>query len=66
MEEKAKETNHLTAKQAGEIASKSGSEKLVLVHISSRYSKEPKKILDDARSVFENTKIVNDFDTLEL
>jgi ribonuclease Z len=66
IENKAKENKHLTARQAGEIAKKSKSKKLVLTHISQRYDKNLKKILDDAKKVFKNTILVNDFDVVEV
>ncbi len=66
LEEKAREHKHLTAKQAAEIAKKSKSKKLVLTHISQRYQKEPKKILDDAKKIFKNSFIVKDLDMLEI
>lgn len=66
LEDKAREHLHLTARQAGEIAKKSKSKKLVLTHISQRYDKEPKKILDDAKKVFKDVKIAEDFDEVEV
>jgi len=66
IENKAKENKHLTAKQAGEIAKKSKSKKLVLTHISQRYDKNLKEILDDARKVFKNSILVKDFDVVEI
>tara|TARA_Y100000034_G_scaffold32552_1_gene39899 strand:- start:242 stop:847 length:606 start_codon:yes stop_codon:yes gene_type:complete len=65
IEKKAKENKHLTAKQAGEIAKKSKSKKLVLTHVSQRYDKNLKEILDDAKKVFKNTILVNDFDVVK-
>lgn len=67
IKERAKEYFHLTAKQAGEIAKKSNSKKLLLAHISGRYEKDNfKKILDEAKTVFKNTQVVKDLDVLEL
>ncbi len=66
LEEKARKHNHLTAKQAAEIAKKSKSKKLVLTHISQRYEKEPKKILDDAKKIFKNSSIAKDLDVVEI
>jgi phosphoribosyl 1,2-cyclic phosphodiesterase len=39
---------------------------LVLTHISQRYEAKPKIILDEAKVVFPNTKIVKDLDKIEL
>jgi ribonuclease Z len=66
LEEKARKHNHLTAKQAAEIAKKSKSKKLVLTHISQRYEKEPSKILNDAKKIFKNSFVVKDLDVIEV
>src|SRR3989339_172106 len=66
LEEHAKEHQHLTAKQAGEIAKKSKSKKLILTHISQRYENKLKELLDDAKKEFENTTIAKDLDTIEI
>ena len=66
LEDKAREHKHLTAEQAGEIAKKSNSKKLILTHISQRYDKNTKKILDDAKKNFKNSFLVNDFDVIEI
>jgi len=66
LEKQAKERFHFTAKQAGEIANKSKSKKLVLVHISQRYEKNLKKILNEAKRNFKNTSIVDDLDEIEV
>ena len=62
MKDMAKEHLHLTAKQAGEIAKKSKSKKLILTHISQRYEKDLKKLLAEAKKVFKNSSIAEDFD----
>ncbi len=64
--DKAREHLHLTSNQAGEIAKKSKSKKLVLTHISQRYEKETKKILDDAKKHFKNSVLASDFDVIEV
>jgi len=66
LQDLAKEYGHLTAKQAGEIAKKSKSKELILTHISSRYDKNPKIVLDDAKKVFKNSKMVQDLDRFEI
>jgi ribonuclease Z len=66
LKDKAKEHLHLTSKQAGEIAKKSKSKKLILTHISQRYEKNPKKILNEAKKVFKNSHLVNDLDEVEI
>ncbi|MBU2053088.1 MAG: ribonuclease Z [Nanoarchaeota archaeon] len=62
----AKEHLHLTAKQAGEIAKKSKSKKLVLTHISQRYEKDLKGLLAEVKMVFKNSSIAEDFDSISL
>ncbi|MCK4647674.1 ribonuclease Z [Candidatus Pacearchaeota archaeon] len=66
LEEKAKAHKHLTAKQSAEIAKKAKAKKLVLTHISQRYGKEQKKILNDAKKVFKNSFVVKDLDKIEV
>lgn len=66
LEDRAEEYNHLTSKKTAEIAKKSNSKKLVLTHISQRYNKNPKKILDSAKKIFKNSRLVNDLDEIEV
>ncbi len=65
-EEKAKEYEHLTAKDAATIAKKSKSQFLILTHISSRYEHNLKVIENEAKKVFKNTKVAKDLDSIEL
>jgi ribonuclease Z len=58
--EKAELYKHLTAEQAGLVASQSNSKKLILTHISPRY-KDVSVILNDAKQVFNNTDVAFDF-----
>ncbi len=66
LKEQAKEHLHLTSKQAGEIAKKSKSKKLILTHLSQRYEKNPKKILNETKKIFKNTFLVKDLDVVEV
>ena len=66
LEDKAREFKHLTSKQSAEIAKKSKSKKLILTHISQRYDRDKKKILDEAKKVFKNTFLVKDLDVMIL
>ncbi|MFM1931369.1 MAG: hypothetical protein RL226_672 [Bacteroidota bacterium] len=59
MEKRAKETFHTTAKQAGEIALRAGVKRLVVGHFSSRYN-DDSVILEEAKSVFEQTACANE------
>lgn len=64
--ELAKERFHLTAKDAAEIAKKAKVKKLILTHISQRYEHNLKIILDEAKKVFKNVSLANDFDVVEM
>ncbi len=66
LEEKAGDYKHLTANHAAEIAKKSKSKGLVLTHISQRYNKNPKKILDAAKKLFKNSILAKDLDVIEV
>ncbi len=56
----AKEKMHLTAHEAAEIAKNNNAKKLVLTHLSQRY-KTPDKTKKEAKEVFPNTIIAEDF-----
>ncbi|MDP2628992.1 MAG: ribonuclease Z [Nanoarchaeota archaeon] len=66
LKEKAKEHLHLTSRQAGEIAKRSNSRKLILTHISQRYEKNPEKILNEAKKVFRDSHLAKDLDVVEV
>lgn len=52
-------TMHSTAEQAAAIAKEAGVKKLMIGHYSARYTDE-KALLDEARSIFENTILANE------
>lgn len=62
----AKETRHSTAAEAAEIARGAGVGKLVLTHISSRYSEDTSVLLKEARSIFERTVVAEDMMSLDI
>ena len=62
----AKETKHSTAKEAAEIASKAGAKRLILTHISARYSKDSSPLLEEAKKIFPETIVANDFLEIEV
>jgi ribonuclease Z len=66
LEEKAEKYKHLTVRQAAEIAKKSKAKKLILTHISQRYSKNPGIILNAAKKIFRNSFLAKDFDVFEI
>lgn len=63
--DRAKETHHTTALQAGQIANDNHVKKLLIGHFSSRY-KTLQPLLDEARSMFQNTYLVTEGRTFQL
>jgi ribonuclease Z len=63
--DRAKETHHTTALQAGEVAKIVGAKKLLIGHFSSRY-KTLQMLLEEAQSVFENTDLAVEGRTFSL
>ncbi len=66
LKDKADEYKHLNASKSAEIAKKSKSKKLILTHISQRYTKNPKDILNSAKKIFKNSVLAQDFDKFEI
>lgn len=62
----ARETKHSTASEAAQLASRAGVRQLVLTHISSRYSEDTSRLLQEAKRFFERTLIAEDFMKLEI
>ena len=63
----AERYGHSTSAQAAEIARDAGVGRLLLTHISARYSPEDVIALrDQARAVFPNTDVMADFDEVEV
>ncbi|MBC7081146.1 MAG: ribonuclease Z [Thermoplasmatales archaeon] len=65
MEEKAKEYFHSTAMQSAQIAKEAEVEMLILTHISPRY-KNAKILEEEARKIFPNSYLANDFMKIEV
>lgn len=60
--EKARQRGHSTALQAAQIAQKAGVGKLVIGHFSAQYlsSEQEQPLLEEARSVFDNTALARE------
>ena len=58
---------HSTCVQAAQVAKKAGVKHLLLTHISARYvGPMVKRLQHDAQAVFKNTKVVKDFDVVQV
>ncbi|NOY11511.1 MAG: ribonuclease Z [Archaeoglobi archaeon] len=66
LQEWAEYTKHSTAREAAEVAKKAEVRRLVLTHISARYSKDAAPLLTEAKKVFPNVEVAEDFLSLEL
>jgi ribonuclease Z len=64
--ERAEETGHSTAAEAARVALEAGARRLVLTHISSRYSRDASELLAEAKAVFPETVIARDGMTMEV
>jgi ribonuclease Z len=62
--ERARLTNHSTARQAAELARDAEVRMLALVHVSSRYGGD--QLAREARAAFPTAEVPRDFDTIEV
>jgi ribonuclease Z len=57
---RAKETGHSTAREAALVAQRAGVRRLVLTHLSARYTRDTTELEREAREVFSATTIARD------
>jgi ribonuclease Z len=63
--ERAKEDGHSTPSQAAQTAKEVKARQLILTHISARYD-DSSELLEQARIIFKNTDVAEDFMTIEI
>src|SRR5436309_5372610 len=64
--ERAKETGHSTAREAAQVALAAKAKRLVLSHVSARYSISAEELVKEAREVFRETTVAKDGMTVEV
>jgi len=64
--DRAKETNHSTARDAAQVALAAKAKRLVLTHLSARYSISAEELLKEAKEVFKETIVAKDGLTVEI
>jgi len=58
--DRAKETGHSTAREAAQVALAANAKRLVLSHVSARYSIREEELVKEAREVFRETVVAKD------
>jgi ribonuclease Z len=63
---RAVETGHSTASDAARVARDAGVKRLVLTHISARYTREAPELVTEARAIFPEVSVAKDGMTVEV
>jgi len=58
--DRAKETGHSTAREAAQVALAAQAKRLVLSHVSARYSISADELVQEAKAVFPNATVAKD------
>ena len=64
--DRARETGHSTATEAAQVALAARARRLVLTHLSARYSASGEILLKEAQAVFAETVVARDGMTIEV
>lgn len=64
--DRAKETGHSTAREAAQVAVAAKARRLVLSHVSARYSMSADELVKEAREVFKDTAVAKDGMTIDV
>ncbi len=64
--DRAKETGHSTAREAAQVALAAKARRLVLSHVSARYSISAEELMKEARAVFPESSVAKDGMTIDV